>query len=135
MKAAHVFHWASICLSIMLCLTWSNLNTFSFISKYLLRNLLFITYVTTPALFVHFTLVFPRENSFKWRKLLAINYLIAFLLAVINIYAFVYTLSDFSDGSIDNYLNAFNLLRIYLIINVIFSISFFACSQISIIFW
>jgi signal transduction histidine kinase len=125
MKAAHVFHWASVCLSIMLCLTWSNLNTLSFISKYLLRISLLITYVVTPALFVNFTLVFPRDNSVKWRKFLTINYLIAFLLAIINIYAFVVTLSVFSESSIDNYLNAFNILRIYLIIGVILSITFF----------
>ena len=108
-----------------MCLTWSNLNTFTFISKYFFRIALHISYVVTPALFVHFTLVFPRDNIYKWRRPLKINYIIAIVLAVINIYAFIYTLSDFNDASIDNYLNAFNLLRIYLIINVILSISFF----------
>lgn len=49
MKAAHVFHWASICMTIMMCMTWSNLNTFSFISKYLFRITLLFSYVATPA--------------------------------------------------------------------------------------
>ena len=125
LKAAHVFHWASICMSIMMCLTWSNLNTFTFISKYFFRTALHISYVVTPALFVHFTLVFPRDNIYKWRRLLKINYFIAIVLSVINIYAFIYTLSDFNDASIDNYLNAFNILRTYLIAGVILSITFF----------
>jgi len=124
-KASHVFHWASICLSLMICSTWSNLNTFSFITKYFLRIALHISYAATPALFLHFTLVFPRDNTYKWKKLLSINYFIAFALAILNIYSFTYTLSFFNDNSIDNYLVTFNILRIYLIFCVILSISFF----------
>ena len=124
-KASHVFHWASICLSLMICLTWSNLNTFSIITKYFLRNALHISYVATPALFVHFTLVFPRDNTHKWKKLLSIIYFIAFILAILNIYSFTYTFSFFNDSSIDNYLTTFNILRIYLIFCVILSIFFF----------
>lgn len=125
MQAAHVFHWASIGLSIMLCFTWSNLNTFDFVSKYFLRSILHVSYALTPALFVHFALIFPRDNTYKWRKLLLLNYLIALILVAINIYVFVYTLSVFSDASIDNYLIVFNYLRVYLITNVILSISIF----------
>ena len=125
MQAAHVFHWASIGLSIMLCLTWSNLNTFDFLSKYFLRSILHVSYALTPALFVHFALIFPRDKTDKWRKLLLLNYLIALILVAINIYVFVYTLSVFSDASIDNYLIVFNYLRVYLITNVILSISIF----------
>ena len=98
MQAAHVFHWASIGLSIMLCFTWSNLNTFDFVSKYFLRSILHVSYALTPALFVHFALIFPRDNTYKWRKLLLLNYLIALILVAINIYVFVYTLSVFSDA-------------------------------------
>ena len=123
MQAAHVFHWASIGLSIMLCLTWSNLNTFDFLSKYFLRSILHVSYALTPALFVHFALIFPRDKTDKWRKLLLLNYLIALILVAINIYVFVYTLSVFSDASIDNYLIVFNYLRVCLITNVSFSIS------------
>jgi signal transduction histidine kinase len=124
-KAAQVFHWASICLALMIGLTWSNLNTFSIITKYFLRNALHISYVATPALFVYFTLVFPRDNTHKWKKLLSIIYFIAFILAILNIYLFTYTFSFFNDSSIDNYLAAFNILRIYLIFCVILSIFFF----------
>ena len=125
MQAAHVFHWASIGLSAMLCLTWSNLNTFDFASKYFLRSILHVSYALTPALFVHFALIFPRDKTDKWRKLILLNYLIVLILVAINIYIFVYTLSVFSDASIDNYLIVFNYLRVYLITNVILSISIF----------
>ena len=125
MKAAQVFHWASIGMSVMLCLTWSNLNTFDFASKYFLRTVLHISYALTPALFVHFSIIFPRDDTYKWRKLLQLNYLIALILSSVNIYVFVHTLSVISDASIDNYLTVFNYLRIYLIINVILSISVF----------
>lgn len=109
----------------MLCLTWSNLNTFDFVSRYLFRTALHISYALTPALFVHFTLIFPRDNTHKWKKLFWINYLIAIALAAINTYAFITALSGLTDESINNYLFVFNILRIYLIICVILSISFF----------
>lgn len=125
LKASHVFHWASIGMSIMLCLTWSNLNTFDFVSRYLFRTALHISYALTPALFVHFTIIFPRDNTYKWKKLFWINYLIAIALAAINTYAFITALSGLTDESINNYLFVFNILRIYLIICVILSISFF----------
>lgn len=125
LKAAHVFHWASVCISIMMCQTWSNLNTFSIISTYTFRIVLLIVYVATPVLFVHFTLVFPRDNSYRWRRLLKANYLMAFVLASITIYLVIIALAEFNDNAIDNFLTAFNILRIYLIINVVMSISFF----------
>lgn len=125
LTAAHVFHWASIGMSLMLCLTWSNLNSFEFLSRHFFRTALHISYALTPALFVHFTLIFPRDNTEKWRNILKINYLIAIAFASINTYAFITALSVFIDESINNYLFVFNLLRIYLIICVIISISFF----------
>jgi signal transduction histidine kinase len=131
LKAAHVFHWASIGMSIMLCLTWSNLNTFDFLSKYLFRSVLHISYALTPALFVHFALIFPRDNMLKWQNLLKINYLIAFVLVVLNIYTFIYALSVLNNNSINNYLNAFNILRIYLIICVTISIAFLILALIN----
>lgn len=131
MKAAHVFHWASIGLSAMLCLTWSNLNTIDFVSKYISRTFLHIAYALTPALFVHFTLIFPRDKTDNRQKLLKINYLIALLLATLNSYVFINTLSVLNDNSINNYLNVFNTLRIYLIICVIISISVFILALIN----
>ena len=125
LNAVHVFHWASIGMSLMLCLTWSNLNSFEFLSRYFFRTVLHISYALTPALFVHFTLTFPRDNTEKWCNILKINYLIAITFASINTYAFITALSVFTDDSINNYLFVFNLLRIYLIICVIISISFF----------
>lgn len=125
LKAAHVFHWASIGMSLMLCLTWSNLNSLEFLSRHFFRTFLHISYALTPALFVHFTLIFPRDNTEKWRNILKINYLIAITFAAVNTYTFINALSVFTDESINNYLFVFNLLRIYLIICVIISISFF----------
>ncbi|HCY76611.1 MAG TPA: hypothetical protein DHV28_11890 [Ignavibacteriales bacterium] len=125
LKAAYIFHWASIGISLMVCLTWSNLNTFSFLSKYIFRALLHISYVITPALFVHFTLAFPTDNTTRWKNFIYFNYFIAFLLAALNIYYFTNALGIFNDKEINSYLLTFNFLRIYLIISVVLSISFF----------
>jgi signal transduction histidine kinase len=124
-KAAYIFHWASVGIAVMMCLTWSNLNTFSGISAFVLRIPLHLAYVIVPPLFVHFTLIFPRDNTLKWRKLIKVNYFIAFVLAIVINYSFIYTVYVFTDSSIDNYLIVFGILRIYLIVGVILSISFF----------
>ena len=123
--AAHIYHWASIGIAVMMCLTWSNLNTFPGFSEYILRILLHLAYLIVPPLFVHFTLVFPRDNTTKWRKLLYTYYIVAVVLSVIINIAFIYALNIFNDSSIDTYLLLFNLVRVYLIIGVILSISFF----------
>jgi signal transduction histidine kinase len=124
-KAAVIFHWASISVSVMLCLTWSNLNTFSHISLYLSRVILLIAYVAAPALFVHFTLIFPTDNTYKWSNLLKINYSIAFIISALSIYTFVYAITFTCDNSIKNFLTAFNYVRFFLIINVVLSITIF----------
>lgn len=125
LKAAYIFHWASIGISLMVCLTWSNLNTFSFLSKYMFRVLLHISYVFTPALFVHFTLAFPTDNTSRWKNFIYFNYLIAIVLAALNIYYFTNALAVLNDNEINSYLLTFSFLRIYLIISVILSITFF----------
>ncbi len=125
LKAAHLFHWASISIVLMMCLTWSNLNIFSPFFGMLLRIPFNTAYVIAPVFFAHFTLVFPRDNTHKWKWFLIANYSIAIILAIIINYRFAYTLSYFTDNSIDNYLTVFNAVRIFLIIEVIISLSFF----------
>lgn len=125
LKASHIFHWASIGISLIVCLTWSNLNTFSFFSKYIFRALLHISYLITPALFVHFTLAFPTDKTVRWKYFIYLNYVIAFVLVILNTYYFTNALAVFNDEEIDIYLLLFNYLRIYLIISVLISISVF----------
>ncbi len=126
--AAHIFHWASIGIALMICLTWSNLNTFAGISTYALRISLHLAYVIVPPLFVHFALVFPRDRTTKWKKLLYIYYLIAILMGLLLNYSFIQTLNNFDNTSIDDYLIIFNINRVYLIIGVIISILLFISS-------
>jgi signal transduction histidine kinase len=125
MKVAHLFHWTSIGIAAMMCLTWSNMNTFSTTFMILIRVVQHFAYVLVPALFVNFTLLFPRDNSIKWKKFLYLNYLIALLLGITINYLFIYSLYDFNDQAIDNFLLSFVFIRLYLIICVIISISFF----------
>lgn len=125
LKASHLFHWASISIVLMMCLTWSNLNTFSLTFGTFLRIPFNTAYVLAPALFVHFTLVFPRDNTNKWKWFLFVNYSIAIVLGVIINYKFISTIYNFTDSSIDNYLTIFNTVRVFLIIEVIISLSFF----------
>ena len=125
LSSAKVFHWASICISLMICFTWANLNTFSFLSKYVFRNILHLVYTLTPALFFHFTLSFPRNYIAKWKRLLFIFYVAGLSLSFLDIYSYISAINVNTDQSIEIYLNLFDLTRIYLIIGVFLSIAFF----------
>lgn len=126
LKAALIFHCASISISAMLCLTWANLNTFSFISQYISRIVLHIAYVSAPALFMHFTLTFPRDVTKRFKYPIRLNYVIAIVLAVAGIYYYINAILSPSDLSIENYLSIFNIIRIYLIAAVVLSITIFS---------
>lgn len=125
LPAARIFHWASIGIALMMCLTWANLNTFSFFSKYVLRNMLHILYTITPALFLHFTLVFPRDKSVRWKKPLFGFYTAGLILSIFNIYFYTSAIAELNEQNINNYLLFFNFFRVYLSITVLLSIFVF----------
>jgi signal transduction histidine kinase len=125
MKVAHLFHWTSVGIAVMMCLTWSNMNTFPTFFMILFRVIHYFAYVMVPALFVNFTLLFPSDNTAKWKKFLYSNYSIAILLGIIVNYFFVYSVYVFNDQTVDNFLLTFIFIRLYLIVCVIISITFF----------
>lgn len=125
LPAARIFHWASIGIALMMCLTWANLDTFSFFSKYVLRNMLHILYTITPALFLHFTLVFPRDKSVRWKKPLFGFYTAGLILSIFNIYFYTSAIAELNEQNINNYLLFFNFFRVYLSITVLLSIFVF----------
>ncbi len=125
MKVAHLFHWTSVGIAVMMSLTWSNMNTFPTFFMILIRVIHYFAYVIVPALFVNFTLLFPRDNTAKWKKFLYFNYSIAILLGIIVNYFFVYSVYVFNDQTVDNFLLTFVFIRLYLIVCVIISITFF----------
>ena len=115
----------------MICLTWANLNTLSFFSKYGLRNLLHIVYTITPALFLNFTIVFPTDHTAKWRNLIRVFYLIGLVLSLLNIFYYSQALNELNEKTINEYLLFFNFLRIYLTIGVVLSITIFVSALIN----
>jgi signal transduction histidine kinase len=124
-QASHIFHWASVGTALIMCTTWANQNTYPEIVNYILRSLFHFAYIFTPAFFVHFAFVFPRDNERKWRTFIKLNYITSFLLAALSTAAFINTSEQLNTESISNYLLSFTFIRIYAAVVVITSIIIF----------
>lgn len=124
-KSAHIFHWACIGIVSIIDLTWANNNVDIIIPYSLSRFPFHIFYTLTPLLFLHFTFVFPKDDSDKYKLFLRIVYVVAIAIgfaAYINYNSFI----QFPDEkSLYRYLEFFNIIRLLLIVFVLLAVSNF----------
>lgn len=124
-KSAHIFHWACIGIVSIIDLTWANNNVDIIIPYSLSRFPFHIFYTLTPLLFLHFTFVFPKDDSDKYKLFLRIIYVVAIAIgfaAYINYKSFI----QFPDEkSLYRYLEFFNIIRLLLIVFVLLAVSNF----------
>ncbi|MEJ5261053.1 MAG: HAMP domain-containing sensor histidine kinase [Ignavibacterium sp.] len=124
-KSAHIFHWACIGIVCIIDLTWGNNNVDIIIPYSLSRFPFHIFYALTPFLFLHFTFVFPKDDSDKYKLFLRIVYVIAFAIgfaAYINYNSFTQSPDE---KSLNRYLDFFNIIRLMLIVFVLLAVSNF----------
>ena len=124
-KASHIFHWAAVGTALIMCTTWANQNTYPEIVNYILRSLFHFGYAFTPAFFLHFALVFPRDNEQRWHIFIKLNYIVASLLSIISSIAFINSSIQTDNQYIQNYLLTFTFIRIYAALAVITAIIIF----------
>lgn len=129
-KASHLFHWASVGTALIMCVTWANQNTYPEIVNYILRSLFHFGYTFTPAFFLHFALVFPRDHEQRWHTFIKLNYIVASLLSIISSIAFINSSLQTDNQSIQNYLLTFTFIRIYAALAVIAAIIIFLSTYV-----
>ncbi len=112
LKAAKIFHWGSIGIAVMLLTTWGKYTMDSLGLSIAARTVFHFFYVFTPAAFLHFSLVFPKDREKRFRFVIRGIYTAAFVIAVINIYFFIGLITREAKPDIDNYLSVFLLNRI-----------------------
>ena len=123
-SSAHIFHWASVGLGMVIVNTAGYYNIQPFGYGHFNRIIWLIAYSLTPVLFIHFT------SSFSKKKVKGIKYILwyFYISAVINTIILIYFFLDATIGgdlnSLKNYVAFFNsFFRIFLIICIVLAIS------------
>jgi signal transduction histidine kinase len=127
-KASAVFHWASVSTAVILFCTWGNVHILPYDLGYLARYFFHAGYSFVGALFIHFALLFPARRNSEGKYLIYSFYTAALILT----FWLSITFTNAADGgslrSLELYLNAFNMLRVFVISGVIISVLLFARS-------
>ncbi len=112
-KPAKLLYWVNLFTAAVIMMTWGNYSNPLTIYDYFLHIIFSISYSLAPALFVHFTLSFPREKNVH-RVVIVLLYSSAFFISLFSSIFFLKALSSSSVPDIQKYLVVFNYSRIYM---------------------
>jgi signal transduction histidine kinase len=124
-KPAQIFHWVCVFTALIIMATWGYYNFQPRVMPMVIRSVLHFSVSIVPALFLHFTLVFPREKkgiNKNWLRTLYILSAIIFLALSFNFFNLIfYTTID----NIKSYVASYNVSRVFLIVCVVAAIVVF----------
>jgi signal transduction histidine kinase len=112
-KGARVFYFATLSVAAIIMMTWGNYAIEPFGAGVALRILFSVAYAFAPALFLHFTFVFPRNKLTDTHAVLIPLYGIATLLSVAMAVMFIRAALPVSMEWADRYLLVFDITRAF----------------------
>ncbi len=112
-KPAKIFNLVTVSTASIIMMTWGNYNIPPSAVDYILRIMFSVSYSFAPALFVYFTLIFPRE---KYVPVSATAFLFAAatIISILSSTYFIRAISLRRLAAIQNYLAVFNYSRMFL---------------------
>ena len=124
-KPARLFHWVCVLTALIMMMTWGIYNYQPKTIGIFTRVILHLAISFAPALFLHFTLVFPREKKMQNKIWIFLLYFISTIIFVILNYNFLKLVSDVTINNIQSYVQSYNVSRIFLIVCVLIAIIVF----------
>ncbi|MGE5812761.1 MAG: ATP-binding protein, partial [Ignavibacteria bacterium] len=122
--SAHIFHWASVGLGMIIVMTAGFYNIKPFGYGHLNRIIWLLTYTFTPVLFIHFTATFSKKKVKGIKQILLVFYVIALTTTLVLSYFFLDATLNGNVNSIKSYVAIFDsFFRIFLIICIVLAIS------------
>jgi len=118
-KPARLFHWVCVLTALIMMMTWGIYNYQPKTIGIFTRVILHLAISFAPALFLHFTLVFPREKKMQNKIWIFLLYFISTIIFVILNYNFLKLVSDVTINNIQSYVQSYNVSRIFLIVCVL----------------
>ncbi len=127
-KPARIFNWVCVLTAIFIMATWGAYNISPYQLGYLTRSVLHLSVSLMPILFIHFTLVFPKEKHFNTKIIFYVLYAFSVLVFALLSYNFIKLISQTSLENVKSYVLAYNISRIFLIVCVLAAITIFVYS-------
>ncbi len=124
-KPARLFHWVCVFTALIIMATWGNYSFEPKVIPIITRTVLHFAVCIVPALFLHFTLVFPEEKKINTKYLFHMLYSVSGVILLFLTYRFLSLISDVTIDNIKLYVLSYNVSRIYLITCVIFAVGIF----------
>ncbi|MFC2092727.1 ATP-binding protein [Bacteroidota bacterium] len=125
MSYAHLFHWLSLGVAMIMTMTWGNYASLPLLLGEVSRIGFHIGYSFVPALFIFFSLTYPSEKKYNKRLVLTPLFLItSFLFISLNI-SFLLYISGPSVYWMKIYADLSVFCRIYMAIGIITSVILF----------
>ena len=122
---AHLFHWLSLGVAIMMTMTWGNYEVVPIVLGMISRIGLHLGFGFVATLFIHFSLIFPTEKKFNKKLVLTPLYLISsFFVIVLSICSLMY-ISGLSIYWMRRYAELFDVCRYFLAVGIVISIILF----------
>lgn len=123
-RSAITFHWASMVLGMVISMTAGNYSSLPLGIGYLTRVIWLFAYAIVPVLFILFVATFTETKVLHYNKYFTVLYTISVSFGAILSYYFISYV--FSGDLIfnKNYIELFNIFRIFIILCIVLAISF-----------
>jgi signal transduction histidine kinase len=122
--SAHIFHWASVGLGLVIVITAGHFNVHPFGYGHINRIIWLLAYSFTPVLFIHFTSSFPKKKVKGIKYILYFFYFSALINTAILTYYFLNATVGGNSESLKNYVAFFDsFFRLFLITSIVVAIS------------
>ena len=122
---AHLFHWLSLGVAIIMTMTWGNYKVLPLLIGESSRIGFHIGYSFVPTLFIFFSLSYPGKKRYNKKLVLTPLFLISFLLATSLSVCFLLYISGSSLYWMRNYADLSMFCRIYMAVGIITSLILF----------
>ncbi|MBL7129656.1 MAG: PDZ domain-containing protein [Ignavibacteria bacterium] len=122
---AHLFHWLSMGVAIIMTMTWGNYKVVPFELGMINRIGLHIGYSFAPALLIYFSLTFPVEKKFNKKLVLIPLYLVSTIFVIALSICFLMSISGPSIYWMRKYAELFDICRYFLPVGFVTSLILF----------
>lgn len=125
LEYAKVFHWCCVCIACIILLSWGGHGNISDWLSFVGRTGFHAAYALVPALFIHFTLVFPSEKINQKRNALLFIYSFSSFLVLAVSVKYYPVLFNYTPLSALNYIFVLDLIRAFNVVAILVSVTIF----------
>ena len=125
LEYAKVFHWCCVCIAGIILLSWGGHGNVPDWLNFVSRTGFHAAYALVPALFIHFTLIFPTDKMKSKRNALLFLYSFSSFLVLAVSVKYYPALFKYTPLSALNYIFVLDLIRAFNVVAILVSVTIF----------